>query len=177
MIEYQKGFEFVDKHYQVLSVTIDGRKGLKELIEKRYLYRVPIQYCHFHQVKTIKTYTTRKPKTECGKELKDLILTLKSSTKQEFTASFHSLQNKFKDFLKERNEQNQFQHKRLRSAFRSVKTNLPYLFTFEDYQELKIPTTTNSCDGSFGQWKKKIKLHNGIRKDRKKQMIDELLSQ
>jgi len=59
LIEYQKGLDFVDQKYKVLSVTIDGRKGLKELIEKRYLYQVPVQYCHFHQVKTVKTYTTK----------------------------------------------------------------------------------------------------------------------
>ena len=122
-------------------------------------------------------YTTKNPKTECGKELKKLILNLKKLSKKDFTKQFENLQNTYKDFLKERNEKNQFRHKRLRSAFRSIKTNLPYLFTFEDYPELEIPSTTNSCDGSFGQWKYKIKLHRHLTIERKKQMIDKILSQ
>jgi len=94
-------------------------------------------------------------------------INLKNLSKKDFIEQFKNLQNTYKDFLKERNEQEKFQHRRLRSAFRSIKTNLPYLFTFEDYSELEIPTTTNSCDGSFGQWKYKIKLHRHLNLDRK----------
>lgn len=175
LVEYEKGFNSVDQKYQVVSVTIDGKKGLKELIQKRYGFQVPVQYCHFHQVATVTRYTTRKPKTECGKELRELILILKNSNKQEFTDKFNKLKQKYKQFLLERNDQGQFQHRRLRSAFRSINTNLAYLFTYQDYPDLNIPKTTNSADGSFGQWKKKIKLHNGIRKHRKQQMINQIL--
>ena len=104
-----------------------------------------------------------------------MILNLKVLSKIEFTDQFNSLREKYKDFLKERNEQGQFQHKKLRSAFRSIKTNLPYLFTFQDYPELNIPNTTNSADGSFGQWKYKVRLHRDLNIDRKKQMIDKIL--
>lgn len=158
------------------SFTIDGRKGLIRLLQM-YFDTIPIQLCHFHQVATVTKYTTKNPQTECGKELRKLILNLKNISKKDFIEQFENLQNTYKGFLKERNEQNQFQHRRLRSAFRSIKTNLPYLFTFEDYSELEIPTTTNSCDGSFGQWKYKIKLHRHLSLDRKKQMIDRILGQ
>jgi hypothetical protein len=121
-------------------------------------------------------YTTKNPNTECGKALKELILKLKSSTKTEFINEFKNLQNTYQNFLKEKNEQGQFKHRRLRSAIRSIKTNLPYLFTFEDYPHLNIPKTSNSAEGSFGQWKYKVKLHRHLRIDRKKQLIDSLLS-
>lgn len=161
--------------YTFKSFTIDGRRGVVQLLQ-RYFNTIPIQICHFHQVQIVIRYTTKNPKTDCGKELRLLILNLKTLSKQDFTTQLEKLKNKYKDFLKERNEQNQFQHKRLRSAFRSIKTNLPYLFTFENYPELNIPTTTNSADGSFGQWKYKIKLHRHLHIDRKKQMIDKILS-
>jgi len=64
---------------------------------------------------------------------------------------------------------------RLRSAFRSLRTNLPYLFTCKDLPELDIPNTTNSCDGSFAHWKQKIKIHRGLAKHRRKKMINFLL--
>jgi len=58
---------------------------------------------------------------------------------------------------------------------RSIKTNLPYLFTFQDYPELKIPSTTNSADGSFGHRKDKVRLHRHLSIERKEQLIDRLL--
>jgi len=158
------------------SFTIDGRKGLISLLQIHF-NTIPIQLCHFHQVQIVTKYTTKNPKTECAKELRKFILNLKILSKKDFVEQFENLQNTYKNFLKEKNEQGKFQHKSLRSAFRSIKTNLPYLFTFEDYSELEIPTTTNSCDGSFGQWKYKIKLHRHLNLDRKKQMIDKILGQ
>jgi transposase-like protein len=160
--------------YIFKSFTIDGRRGVVQVLQ-RYFNTVPIQICVFHQVQIVTRYTTRSPKTDCGKELRKLILTLKTATKTQFTKDFNELQGKYKDFLKERNELNQFQHRRLRSSIRSIKSNLDYLFTFQDYPELKIPNTTNSADGSFGQWKYKVRLHRHLRIDRMKQMIDELL--
>ena len=161
--------------YTFKSFTIDGRRGVVQLLQKHF-NTAPIQICHFHQVQIVTRYTTRNPKTECGIELRELILNLKNLSKAEFTKQLNNLKEKHKDFLKQRNEQNQFQHRRLRSAFRSIKTNLPYLFTYEDYPELNIPTTTNSADGSFGQWKYKVRLHRHLNIDRKKQMIDKILS-
>jgi hypothetical protein len=123
----------VEAGHQFKSFTIDGRKGVIQLLQKHF-NTVPIQICIFHQVQTVTRYTTRNPKTECGQDLRKLILTLRTATKTQFIIEFKELQDKHKDFLKERNELNQFQHRRLRSAFRSIKTNLPYLFTFQDYQ-------------------------------------------
>ena len=167
-------FKLVSLGYSFKSFTIDGRKGLISLLQKHFP-SVPIQLCHFHQVAIVIRYITMKPKTECGKELRKLILNLKSLSKKDFVEQFKNLQNTYKIFLKERNDQNQFKHKSLRSALRSIKTNLPYLFTFEDYPELNIPKTSNSCEGSFGHWKYKVKLHRHLESKRLKQLIDNLL--
>lgn len=92
-----------------------------------------------------------------------------------FASLLETLLEEYTDFLKERNEQGQFKHRRLRSAFRSLKTNLPYLFTHKNYPKLKIPNTTNSCDGSFAHWKQKVKIHRGLTKARRNKMINYLL--
>ena len=62
------------------SFTVDGRAGVIKTLNHRYP-AVPIQMCIFHQVQIVIRYTTRSPKNECGKDLKKLILTLKSATK------------------------------------------------------------------------------------------------
>ena len=42
-----------------------------------------------------------------------------------------------------------YTHKKVRSAYRSLKTNLPNLFTYQRYLALNIPNTTNTIDGSL----------------------------
>ena len=69
----------------------------------------------------------------------------------------------------------QYTHKNVRSALRSVQTNLPYLFTYLRYPQLNMPNTTNTIDGYFASVKKKVAAHHGLRKDRRFRVISELL--
>jgi hypothetical protein len=85
------------------------------------------------------------------------------------------------DFLKQKTFNHEtkrwfYTHKRLRSAYRSITRNLPHLYTYQKYPELNIPNTTNSLDGSFAHLKDMLRIHRGLKKDRKLKMIDEILS-
>ena len=87
---------------------------------------------------------------------------------------------KMESFLKERTKnletgKSHYTHKRLRSAYRSLKTNLKWLFTWYDYYELNIPNTTNAIDGHFADLKNKLRNHNGLSKERKMKFIDAFL--
>lgn len=172
---YENCLKEISQKYGLSSFTIDGRKGVIQLL-KRMFPAVLIQLCQFHLIKNILKHTTRKPKTECGKELKKLILELKTLTEDSFTNKYMNLKEKYKDFLLKRNESGKFVHRRLRSAFNSIKTQLPYLFTFEKFSALKIEKTTNSCDGYFSHLKSKVNIHRGITTKRKIQLIIKLLS-
>jgi len=132
--------------------------------------------CQFHQSQIIRRYTTNNPKTSCAKDLKALMRCITEVDYVMFKSLLETLYEIYEDFLKERNEYGQFKHRRLRSAFRSLKTNLPYLFTCKDFPELNIPNTTNSCDGSFAHWKQKVKIHRGLRQHRRNKMISYLLN-
>ncbi|MDX1920698.1 MAG: hypothetical protein SFU25_08210, partial [Candidatus Caenarcaniphilales bacterium] len=101
---------------------------------------------------------------------------LKSLSEEEFRDKLKCFEGEFKEFLSEKNEKGRWKHERLRSALRSLRANLGYLFTGQRHPELNIPTTTNSCDGSFTHWKNKVRLHRGISSQRKKQMISRFLS-
>jgi hypothetical protein len=68
-----------------------------------------------------------------------------------------------------------YTHKSVRSAFMSLKRNLPNLFTYQKYPELNIPNTTNTIDGYFASLKKKVAAHHGLRRDRRYKVICELL--
>jgi hypothetical protein len=46
-------------------------------------------------------------------------------------------------------------HKKLRSAYRSLKNNLPWLFNWYYNKSLIIPNKTNAIDGYFADLKNK----------------------
>jgi len=156
--------------YEFKSFTIDGRAGLCKNLRERYP-NVPVQFCQFHQKMIIRRYITDKPKLECSQELKQLMKYLTKLDEKTFKEKLGKLESKYQGFLLEKNEQGEFMHKNLRKALRSLRTNMPYLFTYRNYPELTIPNTTNSIESNFSHWKSKVKIHRGLRADRKDKMI------
>ena len=61
--------------------------------------------------------------------------------------------------------------KKLRSVYHSLKRHLPWLFTFEDFPVLDIPNTTNLLEGKFGDMKRLLKCHHGLKKKNKIRFI------
>jgi len=169
-------FEIIKLGFKVKAVIIDGKKGLKEFFEKE---KVIIQYCQFHQIKTIISYITKKPRLIPSIHLKLLISFLPEIEEKEFKENFKFFLEIFKDEInrKEYNPETNkyyFIHKRLRSAIKSLINNLPYLFTYQKHPELNIPNTTNLLDGGeFSFLKRLLRNHNGISKELKIKMIDE----
>jgi hypothetical protein len=172
---YLKGIEEITQRgIKIQSIICDGRKGLLQLLPE-----IPVQMCNFHQVAIIKRYLTKNPKMQASKELWDLVLLLKLQEKPTFEQALSNWFTKWESFLNERKEdengKKRYIHKKLRSAYRSLKTNLPWLFTWYGYPSLKIPKTTNSIDGHFADLKNKLRNHNGLSEARKKKFIDEFL--
>lgn len=171
---YVKGLEKIrGRGYEIEAVACDGRKGLL-----RQIGFVPVQMCQFHQVAIVTRYLTRRPKTPASQELRELTLKLTKTGKEDFAAALNGWHEKWEKFLAERTvnpetKESHYTHKRLRSAYKSLKTNLPWLFTFSDHPGLGIPNTTNSLDGLFSDLKNKLRCHNGLTESRRKKFIDE----
>lgn len=161
--------------YRFKSITIDGKRGFLHALQAMFPH-TPIQMCHFHQKAIIRRYITTNPKSQCGQDLKALMHRFGKEDSQIWIDAFFALYDKHKVFLKERNEQEEFIHRRLRSAFRSLKTNLPYLFLCNEIPLANIPNTTNHLEGAFAYLKEKIKIHRGLKKQRKKKAIEFILS-
>jgi transposase-like protein len=165
--------EIVRRGISVQSIICDGRKGIFEMFPD-----IPCQLCQFHHVKTITRYLTRKPKLEAAVELRSLTRQLTKTDKKSFISHLQMWKNKWDKFLNERTisattGKSFYTHKRLRSAYFSLKRNIPYLFVFQDYKELGIPNTTNMLDGTFADLKNKLRNHNGLNMTRKQRFIDE----
>lgn len=161
----------------LLGVVIDGKRGVAKVFSD-----IPVQVCHFHQVKTVTKYLTRKPKTQAGWELRGIALRLTESNESEFTTLLASWHSRWESFLSERTPCScckrsrwPFTHRKLRAAYRSLVTNLPFLFTFKKYPELHLPNTTNCLDGMFGQLKSRLNVHRGARPRFRYKIIQEIL--
>jgi hypothetical protein len=157
------------------AAVIDGKRGVLAIFQD-----IPVQLCQFHQIAIIRRYLTSRPKLPAGKELRAVTLTLPVSSERTFTELLVVWHRKWETFLKERTYQPdgcrwQYTHRRIRSAYRSLKTNLPYLFTCQRYPHLKIPNTTNSLDGYFSKLKQLLNTHRGMTAQRRYKMIQEIL--
>jgi hypothetical protein len=159
----------------IQAIICDGRRGLLTLFED-----IPIQMCQFHQIQIALRYLTKKPKLKAAKELRFSCLKLTNTSKDQFIRELDDWFLKWKDCLNERSVSSTtgksfYTHKKLRSAYLSLRRNMPWLFTFEQFPELRIPNTTNALDGSFSDLKNKLRNHNGLSLERKKKFIDGFL--
>jgi transposase-like protein len=164
-----------DKGFVVKAIVCDGRKGLLHLFEN-----IPIQLCQFHQIAIITRYLTRNPKQPAAIELRQISLLLSQTDKESFIGELAKWHTKWESYLSERTKdpesgKSHYTHQRLRRAYRSLETNLKWLFTWYDHIELKIPNTTNALEGQFADLKNKLRNHNGLSKQRKMKFIDEFL--
>lgn len=163
------------KGFIIEAAVVDGKRGLFNVFGD-----IPVQMCHFHQMAIIRRYLTSRPKLEASIELKAIVLTLTISTEKAFIDLLNVWHENWKDFLKEKtysldNKHWQYTHKRIRSAHRSLRTNLPYLFTYQKYPHLKIPNTTNSLDGFFNKLKSLLNIHRGLSPKKRLKLIREIL--
>ena len=164
--------EIIRRGIKIQAIVCDGRRGLLQMVEN-----IPVQMCQFHQLAIIRRYLTKNPKMLASKELWAFAQLLTITDQESFEGGLNDWYNKWKDFLNERYTDNKgkkrYIHKRLRSGYRSLKNNLPWLFTWYKHIDLKIPNTTNGIDGSFADLKNKLRNHNGLSLKRKMKFIDE----
>jgi hypothetical protein len=156
--------------YSIIMVTIDGRRGVKNMLEAK---GIPVQHCQFHQVMTITKCLTKNPRLVQNKELRAIALTLKYSTEEIFESSLANWYSKHGKWLKERDiVSSRYSHERTRRAYFSLCRNLPNLFTYQhDYMKeyskntrKKLANTTSPLDGKFGTIKTKLIAHRGASK-------------
>ena len=171
--DYKEGIDYLKAHgYETKGIVCDGLRGI---FQQFSMY--PVQMCQFHQVAIIRRYLTQNPKLDAGKELKSIVKMLSKVDKDTFVANLEIWEDKWRLFLKERTTdphtgKSRYVHKKLRSAWLSLRKNLPYLFVFQEYIELNMPNTNNALEGTFTALKNSMRNHNGMSKENRKRFID-----
>ena len=173
--DYKEGISYLESlGYTIQGLVCDGFKGLRQAIPN---YK--FQLCQFHQVMTIKTKLTSRPKLEASKELLVISKMLCHTDKESFVGALEEWYTKWEDFLKERTTtedgKSHYTHKALRSAFLSLKRNMSSLWTYYDYPELKMPNTNNAIESLNADLKTKLNLHKGISMERRKIFIQDFI--
>lgn len=161
--------------YRVRGATIDGRRGVRELLEAR---GIPVQYCQFHQLQTITRCLTRRPYLPQNRALRSLALSIPTSTEERLTADLDTWYAHHGDWLKQKEPgTDRYVHPRTRRAYFSLRRNLPYLFVSRRAAILTIPNTTNALDGRFGVWKGMLYRHRGCSKRLKIKILRSLFAE
>lgn len=166
----------LDLGYTILSATVDGKRGLFKVFSG-----YPTQMCIFHQIKIVQRYITLNPKLDAGKDLKKIVSRLKYSNTTRFTKALDIWHIRYRDFIEEKTVNTEtgktfYTHQKVRAAYRSLRSNLPFLFTYRDNKEVGIPRTTNPLEAElFSHMKNLINVHAGMSKSLKLKMVDDYL--
>lgn len=127
---YRKGIEELkSRGYIIKAIVCDGRRGLIQSFEN-----IPVQMCQFHQAAIVRRYITKNPRMPPAIELKEITSLIKQTGKESFEGALNEWYCRWKTFLNERTTNEKtgksfYTHRRLRSAHRSLYTNLKWLFT------------------------------------------------
>lgn len=176
--DYMEGIRWLEKNnFRIYGVVIDGMKGLAKA-----LHPYPVQLCQFHQMLIVRRYITQDPDIEASRALLDLVGDITRMDKESFVGSLSEWYEKYKDIVNERVQDRRIKRKtppymrpRLRSAYLSLKRNMPLLWTFYEHPEIGIPNTNNGLEGLFSDIKTKVRVHSGIGKTNRMKLIDEYI--
>lgn len=176
--QYIEGVSWLQsKGFKIYGAVIDGMRGLAQA-----LYPIPVQMCQFHQILITRRYLTQEPDLEASVELLDLVKNITRMDKESFVGAFDEWHEKYKDVLNERVHDKRikrytppYMRPRLRSAYLSLKRNMPLLWTYYDHPETGLPNTNNGIEGLFSDIKSKLRAHRGIGKNNRMKLIDEYI--
>jgi len=173
--DYREGILWLEQRgFVIRGIVSDGLKGLREAFPQ---YK--FQFCQFHQVKLVKSKLTSRPKLPASQELLQLALLLCHTDKESFVGALDEWHAKWADFLSERatgsDGKSHYVHKSTRSAYLSLRRNMPWLWTWYDHLELQLPNTNNAIESLNSELKAKLCLHRGISIERRKMLIEAIL--
>ncbi len=168
--------------YSFSAFVIDGRKGVRQMLERKYL-NTPIQYCQKHQIEVVKRLIPKRARTQAAQYLRSITIRISIFLEVQISTALEIWQILYGELLNEKTFHSYsttlrkwwYTHKNLRSAFCSLKRNLFYVFTCQKYPSLSIPNTTNICDGYFSHLKDRLNRHRGLSPLRKFNMTNFLL--
>lgn len=165
----------------VFDSVISDRHGSIIAVVEHMLPNVPHQFCTVHIQRRCQTLLTRKPETQAGKELLELVLCInKIHSKYEkkiFIKWLDRLESRWEFFINQRTYSTDpesdkkwwYTHKNLRGAFRTLRSSISNMFYYLDHPN--IPKDTNGLEAEFTHLKLKLNAHRGLTRKRRANFI------
>lgn len=159
------------------SVTCDGLSNIIKAVTKASS-QILIQRCIVHIQRECLTWLTRRPQSQAGIELRQIILKLHLITDRNkwgyWIVEIIEWYKTHKDFVNEKTYNHNtgrywFTHKSVRRSFIHIKRALPNMFHYLDNPD--IPKSTNALESFFGHLKQNIAIHRGLSKEHYKNYI------
>lgn len=167
---------------QIESVTCDGLANILKAVRKSSPTTI-IQRCVIHVQRECLIWLTRKPQSQAGVELRNIVKRLHLiKTRDDWgywvvdLVQWHTTYEKFVNQKSYYAPTKRFwyTHKSVRRAFIHIKRALPNMFHYLDNPS--IPKSTNGLESFFGHLKQNIAIHRGLSKEHFKNYIKWYLS-
>ena len=169
--------ELYELGYDILGLTSDWHGSIVASFENLHP-SLPHQRCLVHTQRFGETLLTRKPKTEAGRQLLEIIKHLNKITnhyeKEIWIRWFLRWEKRYLSFINQRSYEPGtrhwwFTHKNTRRVYRSLKTTLNHLFLYLDHQGLE--KDTNGLEAEFTHLTDKLRIHHGLTRERRQNLI------
>ena len=153
---------------EIESVTSDGGRNIIKSV-KRACPQAKRQRCLAHIQRECLTWLTRHPKSDAGKDLRNLVCMIhKIETHNDslyWKSLFKQWCDTYQDYLNTRSYKPEtntqwYTHKMVRKAYVHIRRAMPDMFHYTENNS--IPKTTNALESFFGHLKENISLHRGL---------------
>lgn len=174
--DYIEGVTWLKEHnFKIWGAVCDGLSGLFQALAP-----IPVQMCQFHMISIVKRYLTTKPEIEASVKLLRLIKTLSNKSEAQFIHELELWYCCYKDELNAKYIDNQgrkrFIRHRLRSAYLSIKRHLPWLWTYERFDDRIIPNTNAGIESLNARLKTTLRVHSGIKAERRIKLLENYIA-
>ena len=171
----------LELNYLVTSVTSD-KHGSTIASVKYFFPNIPHQYCLVHIQNRCQSLLTKKPDTQAGCDLLELVKLINkipsNYEKQIFLKWLGRYEVSYAAFLCQRTyaiKENGrktwwYTHKNVRKAFVHIKSSLPSMFFY--LEDINIPKDTNGLEAEFTFLKTKLNIHRGLKRTRRVNFIN-----
>ncbi len=163
-------------------IVCDAQRGLLKAL--RIIWpEALVQRCIIHVIRLARLWLTRRPKTQAGCELLELVYALSSiqslRQKRRWIRAFHKWEERQESFLKERTYSVSgrwwYTHRKLRGVRSLLRHAIPELFRY--LKDRSVPATSNHVEGGLNsRIKELIRCHRGTSRTRQQHFISVYLN-
>lgn len=176
---YLEGVEWLQSQgFGIHAAVCDGMPGLIKVLARKF----PVQMCQFHMGQIVRKKLTNHPATPASQELLKIAKSLSKVCGDVFREELAGWHDRWADYLGEKSPcpdgRLRFTHQRLRSAYASLQKYLPYLWTFETCEALRVNhiNTNSGIESLNQQLKTMLRRHSGISRERRKTLLEEFMA-